>query len=119
MINNTSELKGYDDGKTTMNELDRVYQKNQNFVFRQIDDETLLVPIKDSVGDMGAIYNLNSVAAFVWQHLDGHKTLQDIKGMLTDEFEVSDPIAEQDLTEFVAELENIDAVFPAFSEKEI
>lgn len=54
-----------------MQTLDRVYQKNQNFVFRQIDDETLLVPIKDNVGDLGAIYNLNQVAAFVWQHLDG------------------------------------------------
>jgi hypothetical protein len=102
-----------------MSGLDRVYRKNQNFVFRQIDDETLLVPIKDSVGDMGAIYNLNTVAAFVWQHLDGQKKLQDIKHMIADEFEVSDPVAEQDLTEFVTQLEEIDAVFTAFSEKEI
>ena len=93
-----------------MNGLNRVFQKNQNFVFRQIDDETLLVPIKDSVGDLGAIYNLNSVAAFVWKHLDGQKTLQDIKHMIFDEFEVSDPIAEQDLKEFVAQLEKIDAI---------
>ena len=94
-----------------MSGLDRVYQKNQNFVFRQIDDETLMVPIKDSVGDMGAIYNLNTVAAFVWQHLDGRNTLQDIKHLVADEFEVSDPDAEQDLTEFVAQLEEIDAIF--------
>ncbi len=96
-----------------MEALDRVYQKNQNFVFRQIDDETILVPIKDSVGDLGAIYNLNEVAAFVWQHLDGKKTLENIKHMVTDEFEVSDPDAEQDLTEFVGQLEKIDAIFPA------
>ncbi|MDX1707207.1 MAG: PqqD family protein [Desulfobacterales bacterium] len=93
-----------------MNGLDRVYQKNQNFVFRQIDDETLLVPIKDSVGDMGSIYNLNSVGAFVWQHLDGQKPLQDIKNLIEDEFEVSGEVAEQDLTEFVAQLEKIDAI---------
>ena len=95
-----------------MQTLDRVYQKNQNFVFRQIDDETILVPIKDSVGDLGAIYNLNQVAAFVWEHLDGKKTLEDIKHMLTDEFEVSDPDAEQDLTEFVGQLQKIDAILP-------
>jgi len=94
-----------------MQTLDRVYQKNQNFVFRQIDDETLLVPIKDNVGDLGAIYNLNQVAAFVWQHLDGKKTLNDIKDLMTGEFEVSDPDAEQDLTEFVGQLEKIDAIF--------
>ena len=94
-----------------MQTLDRVYQKNQNFVFRQIDDETLLVPIKDNVGDLGSIYNLNPVAAFVWQHLDGEKTLNDIKDLMTGEFEVSDPDAEQDLTEFVGHLEKIDAIF--------
>jgi hypothetical protein len=91
---------------------DLVYQRNQNFVFRQIDDETLLVPIKDNVADLGAIYNLNSVAAFVWTHLDGQKTLQDIKQLITDEFTVSGQVAEQDLNEFVAQLKKIDAVFP-------
>ena len=94
-----------------MQTLERVYQKNQNFVFRQIDDETLLVPIKDNVGDLGSIYNLNPVAAFVWQHLDGEKTLNDIKDLMTGKFEVSEPDAEKDLTEFVGELEKIDAVF--------
>jgi hypothetical protein len=101
-----------------MEALDRVYQKNQNFVFRKIDDETILVPIKDSVGDLGAIYNLNQVAAFVWQHLDGKTTLQDIKHMMTGEFEVSGQDAEQDLTEFVAQLEKIDAILPTASSKE-
>jgi hypothetical protein len=31
--------------------------------------------------------------------------------MIADEFEVSDPIVEQDLTEFVADLEKIDAIY--------
>jgi methyltransferase-like protein len=93
-----------------MQTLDRVYQKNQNFVFRQIDDETLLVPIKDNVGDLCSIYNLNPVAAFVWQHLDGKKTLNDIKDLMTGEFAASDPDAQQDLTEFVGQLEEIDAI---------
>ena len=56
-----------------------VFRKNENFVFRQIDDETILVPIKNNVGDMGAIYNLNEVGAYVWSHLDGQKTLLDIE----------------------------------------
>ena len=102
-----------------MQALDRVYQKNQNFVFRQIDDETLLVPIKDNVGDLGAIYNLNTVAAFVWSHLDGQKSLQDIKQLMTDEFAVSDQVAEQDLTDFIAQLKKIEAVFPITSSEEL
>jgi hypothetical protein len=95
-----------------MKTLEQVYQKNQNFVFRQIDDETLLVPIKDNVGDLGSIYSLNQVAAFVWQHLDGKITLRDIRQLMTEEFDVSDLDAERDLTAFIAQLEKIDAVLP-------
>ena len=93
-----------------MQQINRVFRKNENFVFRQIDDETILVPIKNNVGDMGSIYNLNEVGAYVWGHLDGEKTLFDIKNMVVEEFEVSLEDAECDLMEFVDKLEEIEAV---------
>ena len=92
-------------------ELDQRYQRNESFVFRKIEDETILVPIKNNVGDMGCIYNLNSVGAFIWEHLDGDHTLRDIKNKLLEAFDVSSPIAETDLSEFVDQLEEIDAVY--------
>ena len=95
-----------------MQRIDQVFQKNENFVFRQIDDETILVPIKNNVGDMGSIYNLNEVGAFVWEHLDGEKTLSDIKNRIAMEFEVSPEAAEEDLVEFVDQLEKIEAILP-------
>jgi hypothetical protein len=95
-----------------MQQIDRVFRKNQNFVFRQIDDETILVPIKDNVGDMGSIYNLNEVGAYVWEHLDGVKTLLNIKNMVTAKFEVSLEDVERDLMEFISQLEKIEAVHP-------
>jgi len=93
-----------------MQEVDRAFSRNKNFVFRQIDDETILVPIKNKVGDMGAIYNLNAVGAYVWEHFDGEKTLRDIKNLVIEEFEVSSQDAERDLFEFVGQLEKIDAI---------
>lgn len=95
-----------------MQQIDRVFCKSENIVFRQIDDETILVPIKNNVGDMGAIYNLNEVGAYVWEHLDGRKTLFDIKNLVADEFEVSMQEAEGDLMEFINQLEKIEAVYP-------
>ena len=94
-----------------MPEIDQAFQKNENLVFRQIDDETILVPIKNNVGDMESIYNLNEVGAFVWEHLDGNKTLLDIKSMIAEAFEVAPEDAERDLMEFVGQLEEIEAVF--------
>jgi len=93
-----------------MEGLDKVYKRNENFVFRKIEDETILVPLKDNVGDMGSIYNLNEVAAFVWEQLDGKKSLGDIKHRLLEEFEVSAVEAGDDLSEYIAQLKKIEAV---------
>ena len=93
-----------------MPEIDQVFRKNENFVFRQIDDETILVPIKDNLGDMGSIYNLNEVGAFVWEQLDGQKTLSDINEMLTDEFDIPEGESKEDLIEFINQLKEIDAI---------
>ena len=93
-----------------MEGLGKIYKRNENFVFRKIEDETILVPLKGNVGDMGSIYNLNEVAAFVWEQLDGQRSLQDIKQRLVEEYEVSAEEAEDDLSEYIAGLTEIDAV---------
>jgi len=68
------------------------------------------VPIKGSVGDMGSIYDLNEVAAFVWEHLDGEKTLLDIKNMTSKKVQVFSEEPEKDLVAFVSQLKEIDAI---------
>ena len=93
-----------------MEGLDRIFQKNENFVFRKIEDETILVPIKDNVGDMGSLYSLNDAAAFVWEQLNGKKTLQVIKNQLLEKYEVSAKEAAHDLSEYIAQLKGIDAI---------
>jgi hypothetical protein len=93
-----------------MENLEKKYERNENFVYRKIENETILVPIKDNVGDMGSIYNLNEVAAFIWERLDGEKRLLDIENMIVDEFEVSPEKAQADLREFVSQLKEIDAI---------
>jgi hypothetical protein len=92
-----------------MIDLNQRYQRNQNFVFRRIEDETILVPIKDNVGDMGSIYNLNEIGAFVWEHLDGARNLATIKNKILDEYEVSPRQAEADLSKFMTDLVEIQA----------
>jgi len=93
-----------------MVDLELRFKRNENFVFRKIGDEMILVPIKDNVGDMGYIYNLNELGAFIWQHLDGSSRLVEINKMILEEFEVSDQQAEEDLCEFVDDLKEIGAI---------
>ncbi len=95
-----------------MEDLTKEYQKNKNFVFRKIGDETILVPIKDNVGDMGFIYNLNEVGTFVWEHLNGKNRVLDVKNMMIEAFDVSPEKAEKDLWDFVGQLIEIGAIVP-------
>ncbi|MBW1716375.1 MAG: PqqD family protein [Deltaproteobacteria bacterium] len=90
--------------------MQKKYRKNKNFVYRMIQHETILVPIKDNVGDMGSLYNLNEVGAFIWERLDGEKTLHNIEAMIIEEFDVSSEKAQEDLGEFVHQLKEIDAI---------
>jgi hypothetical protein len=93
-------------------ELQKLYRRSENIVYRKIESESILVPIKDNLGDMGSIYNLNEVGAFVWDHLDGQNRLEDIKNRMLEVFEVSAEKAEQDLLDFVGQLKAVEAIVP-------
>ena len=93
-----------------MEDLQKQYKRNEDFVYRKIQDETVLVPIRDSTGDMDAIYNLNEVGAFIWDNLDGGNSLEDVKRGILEEFDVPPERAEEDLLAFVKELVSINAL---------
>jgi len=94
-----------------MDDLKRLYKKSEAIVFRRIQRETILVPLRNQVGDLNCIYNLNEIGAFVWEYLDGRNSLAHIRDRISGRFEVSPLRAAQDLCEFIGELKEIDAVF--------
>jgi len=96
--------------KHKMAELEKIYRRNDNFVFRRIEGETVLVPIRDNVGDLDCIYSLNTVGALVWEHLDGSQDLDAIKNRITAEYDIADDKAETDLLSFINEMKTIAAV---------
>jgi hypothetical protein len=65
------------------------------------------------VGDLESIYLLNDTALFTWQLFDGSLTLAEIRNRVTQEFEVEELQAGQDLLELVADLERVGAVVKA------
>jgi len=93
-----------------MAELDQVYRRNDNFVFRRIEGETILVPIRGNVGDLDSIYSLNPVAAMVWENLDGSVDLKTIQNHIVAEYDVCDMDVQTDLLLFINEMKTIAAV---------
>ena len=79
-------------------------------VFRKIADECLLVPIRKQAADLKYIYVLNPVAGQIWELIDGHRQVTDIRDRLVAEYEVSPQEAEQDLLEFLEQLGQIGGI---------
>jgi hypothetical protein len=89
---------------------EHIYHKDQSIVGREIAGEMILVPIRQNVGDLESIYLLNETALFAWQLFDGVTTLAEIRRQITQEFDVDEPTAGQDLLELVNHLERVGAL---------
>lgn len=79
-------------------------------VGRKIADEFILVPIVGRGADVDAIFTLNRVGAFIWDHLDGRTSGETIVAAMVEGFDVDRTQAESDYESFLAQLLQIQAV---------
>ena len=83
---------------------ERIARKEDELVSRHIAGETIVVPIRGRLADLQQIYVLNPVAEFIWERLDGQKSLGEILQDVVDAFDVERGKAEDDVQAFVTEL---------------
>ncbi len=74
-------------------------------VFRKINEEFLLIPLTDNIADMDSLYRLTETGAFIWELIDGVRTISDITEKMVEEFDVGQGIAEKDTLDFFGEIE--------------
>lgn len=82
----------------------RTFRKKEEIVTRKIAGETILVPIRGSLADMQKIFSLNPVGEFIWQEINGDKTLQQISESIQSVFDVPQEQADADVQDFITEL---------------
>jgi methyltransferase-like protein len=86
------------------------FRKKEDIVTRRIAGETLLVPVYGDLANMERIFTLDPVAAFIWEQLDGEKSLEDIRDGVLGAFDVKEEQAETDIFEFIEELLKADLI---------
>ena len=79
-------------------------EAKKNFVARAVNNELVLVPLKNQVADMTALFNLNEVGQFIWNEIQPETTLDSLLEKITNEYEVESDIARADLNAFLNEL---------------
>ena len=89
---------------------EKIIKKDETVITREIVGETILVPIRGKLADMQRIFTLNAVGAYIWSSLDGERSLGEICDDLRTEFDVQKEQAENDLCDFIYELQEADLI---------
>ena len=86
-------------------EADRAkYVRSTAVVSRMIADETLVVPIRNDVGNLDSIYSFNPLGSDLWKLLEEEISLEEMCAWVTEHYEVTTEQALGDIREFVGEL---------------
>jgi len=85
--------------------LNTTFKPSPNIVPRKTGDEYVLVPLSNNIADMDRVYTLNETGAFIWERLDGKTDLATILKEMQKTFDVDKKTAEQDLRDFIDQLQ--------------
>lgn len=96
----------------TMREIDgsSVYRRSEDVVCRQVGAESILVPVRNTVGKLDFIYTLSPVAARIWQLLDGTRNADQVIDAICSEFEVDRDTAAADFAALLSDLAEVSLV---------
>ncbi len=81
--------------------LKSVLTRSASVVTRKTGNEYVLVPITDNIADMNSVFTLNETGAYIWEHIDGKRCVEEIISALVDEYDIDYSSAEADVMAFV------------------
>jgi methyltransferase-like protein len=87
-----------------MVDLKSILSHSSSVVTRKTGNEYVLVPVTDNIADMDSVYTLNETGAFIWEQIDGEKTVEEIIEAVTEEYETDKTTAERDVIEFIGHI---------------
>ena len=87
-----------------MTGLKSILSHSPSVVTRKTGNEYVLVPVTNNIADMNSVYTLNETGAFIWEQINGKRNIEEIISLLTDEYDIDNNKAEEDVFLFVDNL---------------
>ena len=84
-----------------MTSLTSVVSQSESIVTRKTGNEYVLVPVTNNIADMTSVYTLNDTGAYIWEHIDGKRSVADIIEVMTAEYDIDKNNAEADVMSFI------------------
>ena len=86
--------------------LKTILSHSKSIVTTKTGNEYVLVPVANNIADMNSVYTLNETGAFIWEHINGENSVEDIINKMMEEYEVDFLTASEDLNSFIDDMRN-------------
>ncbi|MBT3386838.1 MAG: PqqD family protein [Desulfobacula sp.] len=81
------------------------YKTSDQVITRKIEDDLIIVPLNDGIGDLDAeMFSLNVTGIAIWEKLDGTKSLDTVIAETAKDFNISFDHIKEDVVELVEKL---------------
>ncbi len=84
-----------------MIDLNSQVSRTPSVVTRKTGNEYVLVPVANNIADMNSVYTLNETGAFLWELIDGKKSVKDLIDAMVLEYDVNEETATEDVLSFI------------------
>ena len=97
---------------TTTTELEgtSVFRRTKDVVCRSVGAESILVPIRNNVGNLDFVYTLSPVAARIWALLDGVKTADAVVDEICAEYDADRETVQADMAALINDLAGVSLI---------
>lgn len=89
-----------------MTVLKSILSHSPSIVTRKTGNEYVLVPIANNIADMNSVYTLNETGAFIWEQINGKRTVEELIAAVNEEYEIDYENAKMDVFDFIENMSN-------------
>jgi hypothetical protein len=84
-----------------MTGLKSILSHSPSIVTRKTGNEYVLVPIANNIADMNSVYTLNETGAFIWEQINGKRSVEELIAAVTAEYDIDYENASKDVFAFI------------------
>lgn len=92
------------DNWNRMTGLKSILSHSPSIVTRKTGNEYVLVPIANNIADMHSVFTLNETGAFIWEQINGERSVEEIITVLISEYDIDNENAVKDVFSFIDDM---------------
>jgi len=89
-----------------MVDLKNVISRAGDIVSRKTGTEYVLIPVTNNIADMNSVFTMNETGAFIWEEIDGKRSVEDLVKLLMEEYEVDYETAAADVSVLIDQMKD-------------